>query len=83
MVSESDSGLSSTGVVLIILSVFLGVTLLFLVYLWNKIRGLRLDPTAYKSLSGVPANDFEDHSINKRSISGKIESVPPNTLYED
>lgn len=48
----APSGLSATGAVLLTVSLLLIGTLAFLVYLWRRIRGLRLDPSAYGSLRG-------------------------------
>ena len=50
----TQPGLSSVGIGLICLGIFLAGTLGFLVYLWNRIRSLRLDPDAYSSLRGGP-----------------------------
>lgn len=47
-------GLSATGGVLIGVGIFLAITLGFLVFLWTRIRSLRLDPTAYSALRGGP-----------------------------
>ncbi len=43
--------------VLIFVSIFLVFFLVVLYYLWRKIRSLRLDPNAYKSLTGGPEAD--------------------------
>ena len=52
-----QSGLSAAGMVLIFVSIFLVFFLVVLYYLWRKIRSLRLDPNAYKSLTGGPEAD--------------------------
>ncbi|KAA0150539.1 hypothetical protein FNF28_07243 [Cafeteria roenbergensis] len=49
-----QSGLSAAGMVLIFVSIFLVFFLVVLYYLWRKIRSLRLDPNAYKSLHRRP-----------------------------
>ena len=52
--SQPASGLSTVGGMLIAVCIFLLGTLGFLVYLWFRIRTLRLDPTAYSSLRAGP-----------------------------
>ena len=54
------SGLSALASGLIVVCVFLVGTLGFLIYLWYRIRGLRLDPAAYSSLRAGP--EAEDKS---------------------
>lgn len=50
--------LTSTGTILIVVSVVLGLTLAFLGYIWFfKIARLRLDPTAYSTLQAGPDDD--------------------------
>jgi len=51
------TGLGLAGVVTIVVSVLLILLLGVLYYLWQKIRSLRLDPNAYKSLTGGPEAD--------------------------
>jgi hypothetical protein len=53
-ISAASSGLSSVGVGLICVGLFLTGTLGFLVYLWSRIRSLRLDTSAYRSLAPGP-----------------------------
>lgn len=53
------SGLSAVGGVLLGVSLLLVSTLGFLVYLWRRIRGLRLDPSAYASLRGGEEGEAE------------------------
>jgi len=38
--------------VVIVVSILLVALIAVLLWLWNKIRGLRLDPSAYRSLTG-------------------------------
>jgi hypothetical protein len=53
-VDAPTSGLSPLGAVLVGVCIFLTLTLAFLGYLWVRIRGLRLDPTAYSALRAGP-----------------------------
>jgi hypothetical protein len=53
-VAAAPQGLSSVGVGLICVGLFLTGTLGFLVYLWSRIRSLRLDTSAYRSLAPGP-----------------------------
>lgn len=52
-------GLTRTGSILLVVGLFLIFTLCTLVYLWLRIRSLRLDPTAYTALRGGPAGEEE------------------------
>jgi hypothetical protein len=52
--TQPTGGLSTVGGLLIAVCLFLFGTLGFLVYLWFRIRTLRLDPTAYSSLRAGP-----------------------------
>lgn len=52
--STPASGLSTLGGVLIGIGILLAMLIAGLVYLWLRIRALRLDPTAYSSLRGGP-----------------------------
>ena len=61
-VTPAPTGLSSVGIVLICVGIFLAGTLGFLVYLWMRIRSLRLDMTAYSSLRSGP-DDHADTSV--------------------
>jgi hypothetical protein len=53
-VSAAATGLSSVGIGLVCVGLFLTGTLGFLVYLWSRIRSLRLDTSAYRSLAPGP-----------------------------
>lgn len=57
----APKGLSALGGVLIGVGVFLALTLMFLVFLWMRIRSLRLDPSAYSALRAGP--DMGDGSV--------------------
>lgn len=50
--TSSGGSISGVGVVLILLSILTAACLVFLYLLWSKIRSLRLDMTAYRSLAG-------------------------------
>jgi hypothetical protein len=52
--STPPTGLSTLGGVLIGIGILLALLIAGLVYLWLRIRALRLDPTAYSSLRGGP-----------------------------
>jgi hypothetical protein len=52
--------LSAVGAVLIAVGIFLAMTLGFLVYLWMRIRSLRLDPTAYSALRAGPDGEIDN-----------------------
>lgn len=52
-----QTGLSLAGIVVVVVSFLLLGLMGFLYYLWQRIRGLRLDPNAYKSLTGGPEAD--------------------------
>ena len=68
-VSSASAGLSSVGVGLICVGLFLTGTLGFLVYLWSRIRSLRLDTSAYRSLAPGP----EDVPPSNQSSTTQIE----------
>jgi type IV secretory pathway VirB3-like protein len=51
-VQPPPTGLSAAGAVVIVVSIILAALIAVLLWLWNKIRGLRLDPNAYRSLTG-------------------------------
>jgi len=52
--SPPAAGLSNVGIGLVCVGIFLTGTLGFLVYLWSRIRSLRLDTSAYRSLAPGP-----------------------------
>ncbi len=61
--SQPAGGLSTVGGMLIAVCIFLLGTLGFLVYLWFRIRTLRLDPTAYSSLRAGPEDSSTGTAI--------------------
>lgn len=54
-----DSGLGAVGGVLIFVCILLALLLGVLVFLWTRIRGLRLDPKAYSALRGGDMGEEE------------------------
>ena len=68
-IAPAPQGLSSVGVGLICVGLFLTGTLGFLVYLWSRIRSLRLDTSAYRSLAPGP----EDVPPSNQSSTTQIE----------
>jgi len=58
-VVKPSGGLGATGGVLIFICILLVALLGVLVYLWNRIRTLRLDPKAYSQLRGGGPGDDE------------------------
>ena len=57
--SSSSSDAATTGV-LVFVSILLAVLIAGLIVMWMKIRGLRLDPQAYASLSGGASMNKEE-----------------------
>jgi hypothetical protein len=55
--APAQTGLGLAGIVVVVVSFLLLGLLGVLYYLWQRIRGLRLDPNAYKSLTGGPEAD--------------------------
>lgn len=53
----TPTGLSATSTGLIVVCVFLTVALAGLLYVWMRIRGLRLDPAAYSALRAGPGEE--------------------------
>jgi hypothetical protein len=53
----AQTGLSATSTGLIVVCVFLTVALAGLLYVWMRIRGLRLDPAAYSALRAGPGEE--------------------------
>lgn len=64
----ASTGLSAIGVGLICLGLFLTATLGFLVYLWSRIRSLRLDTSAYRSLAMGPEDSGPAPSTQSTAI---------------
>lgn len=58
--TDGDGGLDAVGGVLIFVCILLVALLGVLVYLWNKIRTLRLDPKAYAQLRGGAVLDDDE-----------------------
>lgn len=56
-IPEPDEGFGATGGVLVFVCLLLIALLGVLVYLWNRIRTLRLDPKAYSQLRGGGPGD--------------------------
>jgi hypothetical protein len=60
----ATTGLTNVGGVLIAVGIFIVITMAFLIFLWYRIRSLRLDPAAYSALRAGPEEKVGAYTVN-------------------